>query len=214
MRRKYNDLLAKRAGMLTEAETLLKDGKREDYKSKMAEIGNINDEITEVKAFIDEQDRQFLERKDDPGEEKDKAAERGNTLMKGGSIALSAQEVRKGLYLASKSVTLATTTLVEPTGAGRNIRDGIGNMVSSIIDQVYVQDLTGMGSFLEPYVISELDAKGGKVSTNAGKARTASSDPTFGVAKISAYELNTTSYVDRNISRLSPAGYYQGRTGL
>ena len=45
MRRKYNDLLAKRAGMLTEAETLLKDGKREDYKSKMAEIGNINDEI-------------------------------------------------------------------------------------------------------------------------------------------------------------------------
>ena len=65
MRRKYNDLLAKRAGMLAEAETLLKDGKREDYKSKMAEIGNINDEITEVKAFIDEQDRQFLERKDD-----------------------------------------------------------------------------------------------------------------------------------------------------
>ena len=50
MRRKYNDLLAKRAGMLTEAETLLKDGKREDYKSKMAEICNINDEITEVKA--------------------------------------------------------------------------------------------------------------------------------------------------------------------
>lgn len=98
MRRKYNDLLAKRAGMLAEAETLLKDGKREDYKSKMAEIGNINDEITEVKAFIDEQDRQFLERKDDPGEAKDKAAERGNTLMKGGSIALSAQEVRKGLY--------------------------------------------------------------------------------------------------------------------
>ena len=68
--------------------------------------------------------------------------------------------MRKGLYLASKSVTLATTTLVEPTGAGRNIRDGIGNLVSSIIDQVYVQDLTGMGSFLEPYVISELDAKG------------------------------------------------------
>ena len=49
MRRKYNDLLAKRAGMLAEAETLLKDGKREDYKSKMSEIGNINDEITEVR---------------------------------------------------------------------------------------------------------------------------------------------------------------------
>lgn len=36
MRRKYNDLLAKRAGMLTEAETLLKDGKREDYRPRSA----------------------------------------------------------------------------------------------------------------------------------------------------------------------------------
>ena len=46
MRRKYNDLLAKRAGMLAEAETLLKDGKREFYKSKMVEICHINDDIT------------------------------------------------------------------------------------------------------------------------------------------------------------------------
>ena len=38
MRRKYNDLLAKRAGMLTEAESLLKAGKREDYRSKMTEF--------------------------------------------------------------------------------------------------------------------------------------------------------------------------------
>ena len=52
MRRKYNDLLAKRAGMLAEAETLLKDGKREDYKSKMAEIGNINDEIDLISRAI------------------------------------------------------------------------------------------------------------------------------------------------------------------
>ena len=48
MRRKYNDLLAKRAGMLTEAESLLKADKHEDYRSKMTEIGNLNTEITEV----------------------------------------------------------------------------------------------------------------------------------------------------------------------
>ena len=53
MRRKYNDLLAKRAGMLTEAEGLFKEGKREDYRSKMTEIENLNSEITEVKTFID-----------------------------------------------------------------------------------------------------------------------------------------------------------------
>ena len=36
-----------------------------------------------------------------------------------------------------------------------------------------------MSSFLEPYVISEFDAAGAKVSTAAGTARTASSGPHF-----------------------------------
>ena len=66
-----------------------------------------------------------------------------------------------------------------------------------------------MSAFLEPYVISEVDAKGGKVATTAGTARTVSTDPKFGVAKISPYELTVTTYVDRNISRLSPANYYE-----
>ena len=133
------------------------------------------------------------------------AEERGHALMTGHAVTFTADETRRAVM---NSITLATGTLVEPTGAGSNIRDPLGNVVSSIVDQVYVQNLNGMGSFLEPYVISELDAKGGKVTTNAGKARTTSADPTFGVAKISPYELNVTQFVDRNISRLSPADYY------
>lgn len=134
--------------------------------------------------------------------------------MKGGVVRFSAKEVQQVLRPTEKSVTLATGTIVEPTGAGALIRDPLGNRVSSIIDQVYVQNLQGMGAFLEPYVITESDAKGGKVSTNAGTARTASSDPTFGVAKISPYELNVTNFVDRNISRLSPADYYAKIYGM
>ena len=125
--------------------------------------------------------------------------------MTGKAVTSTADETRRAVM---NSITLATGTLVEPTGAGSNIRDPLGNVVSSIVDQVYVQNLTGMGSFLEPYVRSEIDAKGGKVTTNAGKARTTSADPTLGVAKISPYELNVTQFVDRNISRLSPADYY------
>ena len=79
---------------------------------------------------------------------------------------------------------------------------------------MYVQNLEGMGGFLEPYVITETNVVGGKVTTNAGKARTASNDPTFGVAKISPYELNVTNFVDRNISRLSPADYYAKISGM
>ena len=212
MRRKLTEKLQERTALLEKAEGLLKEGKREDYRAEMEKVRNMNADIDDLKGLIAEQDRKFMEKAPDLAEEKDKAEERGNALMKGQEVKFTALEVSKALFLpraaAEKSVTLATGTLAQPTGAGTNIRDPLGNGVGAIIDQVYVQDLTGMSSYLEPYVISEFDATGGDVATNAGKARTASGDPTFGVAKIAPYELTTTSYVDRNISRLTPANYY------
>ncbi len=212
MRRQLNEKLQERTDLLERAEGLLKEGKREDYRTAMDQVRNMNAEIDDMKSLIAEQDRKLLEKAPNPAEERDKAAERGNLLMKGQEVKFTAEEVGKALFLPSqsmeKSVTLATGTLAQPTGAGTNIRDGLGGGVGAIIDQVYGQDLTGMSSYLEPYVISEFDATGGNVATNAGKARTASGDPTFGVAKIAPYELTTTNYVDRNISRLTPANYY------
>ncbi len=152
-----------------------------------------------------------MEKAPDLAEERDKAEERGDALMKGHEVKFSPLEVGRALFLpreTEKSVTLATGTLAQPTGAGSNIRDALGYGVGAIIDQVQVVDLTGMAAYLEPYVISEPDAVGAKVSTAAGTARTASADPTFGVARIAPYELTTTSYVDRNIARLTPANYY------
>lgn len=210
-RRELTEKLQARTALLEKAEGLLKDGQREDYRAEMEKIRAMNGEIDDLKALIQEQDRQFMEKAPDPGEERDKAAERGNDLMKGQEVKFSAREVAKALFLpqaVEKSVTLATGTLAQPTGAGTNIRDPLGAGVGAIIDQVYVQDLTGMSSYLEPYVISEFDASGADVATSAGTARTASSDPTLGVAKIAPYELTTTSYVDRNIARLTPANYY------
>ena len=212
MRRKLNEKLQERTALLEKAEGLLQEGKREEYRAEMDKVRNINGDIEDMKGLIAEQDRKFLEKAPDLAEERDKAEERGNTLMRGQEIKFTAQEVAKSLFLPQgareKAVTLATGTLAQPTGAGTNIRDPLGTRVGSIIDQVYVQDLTGMSSFLEPYVISEFDATGAKVTTAAGTARTASSDPTFGVAKIAPFELTTTSYVDRNIGRLTPANYY------
>lgn len=201
MRRKMNDLMAKRAGMLAEAETALKAENHELYKAKMAAVSSINEEIAEVKALIDEQDRQFMAKAPDAREEAEKAQERGAALLKGGEVKFSADEVRK-------AVTLATGTLVEPTGVGSDVRDIIGGAVSSIVDQVSVANLTGMGAYQEPYVISELTANANTVASKAGASRTASTDPTFGVAEIKPYELTVTSFVDRNLARLTPANYY------
>lgn len=201
MRRKMNDLMTKRAGLLAEAEAAYNSGDRETYTAKMTAIGNVNTEINEVKALIDEQDRQFMTKAPDAREEAEKAQERGSALMKGGEVKFSAAEVRK-------AVTLATGTLVEPTGVGSDVRDIIGGAVSSIVDQVSVADLTGMGAYQEPYVISELTANANTVASKAGTSRPASTDPTFGVAEIKPYELTVTSFVDRNLARLTPANYY------
>ncbi len=209
MRRKLIDLKTQRTALLEGAEVLLKEGKQEEYRAEMKKIRNMNAEIEDVEALVQEQDRQFMEKAPDFAEEKDKALERADVLQKGGEVKFSARETIRDVYQASKQITLATGTLVQPTGAGSAIRDPLGNVVSSIVDEVYIQDLTGMTAFLEPYVISEVDAKGGKVATTAGTARTVSADPKFGVAKISPYELTVTSYVDKNISRLSPANYYE-----
>lgn len=214
MRRELIELKNERTTLLESAEALLKEGKREDYRSKMEQICNLNDKIKDAEDLVREQDRKFLEKTPDVKEEHEKALERAEVLKKGGEVQFSAKETMRDLYLASKQTTLATGAVVQPTGAGSMIRDPLGNVVCSIVDEVYVQDLDGMGAYLEPYVISEIDAKGGKVTTNAGKARTASADPTFGVAKISPYEVNVTSFVDKNISRLSPASYYAKVHGM
>ena len=205
-RRDLVDLTTQRTARLEAAQAALEAGNQADYESAMTDVRDLNGRIQNIQDLITEQDRQILAAPAPTGAEaRDMAEERGHALMTGQAVTFTADETRRAVM---NSVTLATGTLVEPTGAGSNIRDPLGNVVSSIVDQVYVQNLTGMGSFLEPYVISEIDAKGGKVTTNAGKARTTSTDPVFGVAKISPYELNVTQFVDRNISRLSPADYY------
>ena len=186
-RRELTEKLQARTALLEKAEGLRQEGNREEFRAEMDKVQTLNLEIKDLQDLIAEEDRKFLEKAADPQEERDKAEERGIALMKGEEVKFTAREVGKALFqpqTVEKSVTLATGTLAQPTGAGTNIRDPLGNGVGAIIDQVYVQDLTGMASYLEPYVISEFDASGAKVSTAAGTARTASSDPTFGVARL------------------------------
>lgn len=204
-KKKLIDLADRRANELAAAEQALANNSQADYDAAMERVSNLNTEIKRVQDLLAEQQKQLDQQQPSRAEAADMAGERGEALRRGDEVKFTAQEVRRAVM---NSVTVATGTLVEPTGAGSSIRDPLGNMASSIVDQVYVQDLTGLGAYMEPYVISELDAKGGKVTTTAGTARTASTDPTFGVAVIKPYELTVTSFVDRNISNLSPANYF------
>ncbi|MEQ2454954.1 phage major capsid protein [Flavonifractor hominis] len=212
MKQKLYDLINKRAGLLQQAEAALGADNKSEYQSLMEQITNLNGEIQRVQDLLAEQDRQMLAAPGPTGSEAmDMIQERAAALQRGDDVTFTANEVRRAL---SNQTTLATGTIVQPNGAGAEIRDPVGNVVPSIVDRVRVVDMTGMGSFMEPYVITELDAKGGKVEETAGTARTASTDPTFGVAEIKPYELSVTSYVDRNIARLSPAVYYNKIFGM
>lgn len=220
LRQKLMDMAKERGDFISSAEAALDEGRREDYDSAMEKVTNLNGEMGRIQALIQEQDRKALEGPA-PGaaEVRDMAEERGALLMKGEEVTFSVNEIRRAVMNETASTTpagttLATGSLVEPTGAGSNIRDPLGNGVSSIVDQVFVQDLTNMGAFMEPYVISELEANAGKVETLAGTSRAQSVDPTFGVAEIKPYELNVTTFVDRNISRLTPANYYEKIFGM
>lgn len=204
MRRKLIDLCDQRTQQLQTAEQAVTANDQTAYDAAMEKVTNLNAEISRIQNLITEHDRQIMTRAPAASEVRDEAEERGNALMRGDEIKFTANEVRRAVM---NQITVATGTLVQPTGVGSEIRDPAGNAHSSIVDMVYVQDLSGMSSYQEPYVITELAANGGKVSTLAGTAR-AASDPAFGVAELKPYELNVTSYVDRNISRMSPANYY------
>lgn len=205
LKQKLIDLADRRANALTAAEQALTEGRQADYDSTMEQVTNLNAEIKKVQDLLAEQQRRLDGQQADPAVARDMAEERGAALMRRDAVTFTAQEVRRAIL---NDTTLASGSLVEPTGAGSNIRDSLNGTVSSILNQVYVQDLTGMGSYLEPYAISELDAKTGKVEELAGKPRAVSRDPEFGIAELRPYEMNVTAYVDRNISRLSPASYY------
>lgn len=216
-KREYMDKCAEREGMVKSLEDYRREGNTEAFDDMKIKIGNINADIDRLKFSMDEQQRKMDTYEPSAAEARDMAEERGSQLMRGEGITFTAQELRRGIRNIARvdnSITLASGSLALPTGAGSTIHDPIGNNVSALIDQVYVQDMTGMGSFLEPYVKTELDAKGGKVTTNAGKARTDSADPTFATAKIAPYELSVTAYVDRGISRLSPAAYFEKVYGM
>ena len=211
LKRKLIDLNNQRSQLLKDAEAAELAGNKADFDAAMEKVTNLNTEIQRIQNLQAEQERRLMEQQPTGTEAHDMAEERGSALMKGDKVTFSALEVRRAIL---NQTTLATGSLVQPTGAGSDIRDPLGNVVSSIVDQVLVTDMSGMGSYMEPYVISELGANAGEVTALAGTARDAGTDPAFGIAEIKPYEINTTSYVDRNISNLSPANYYAKIQGM
>lgn len=206
-RQKYMDAMNRRADLIRQADEAFDAGNVEAGVKFTDQAKELNPEIAGYQNLMEEEARFSGKNPAAPSAEARELAEaRAETLRSGGRITFTQDEVMDALGVRVRnSTTLATGTLVEPTRVDPMIRDGLAP-VSSILDQVAVQDLTGCQAILEPILTAEMAAQSGKVSTMAGTARTAS-DPTFSAAKISPYEVNVTSFVDRNLSRLTPVAY-------
>lgn len=206
-RQKYMDAMNRRADMIRQADEAFDAGNVEAGVKFTDQAKELNLEIAGYQNLLEEEARFAGKGPAAPSAEaRERAEDRAETLRAGGRIEFTQAEVLDAFGVKiSNATTLATGPLVEPTRVDTTIRDGLAT-VSSIIDQVAVQDLTGCQAIFEPILTAEMDAQSGKVSTMAGTTRTAS-DPTFSAAKISPYEVNVTSFVDRNLSRLTPVAY-------
>lgn len=202
---KYMDAMAARADLLAQADEAFASGDVEKGKDLTNQARGYNAEIEGLRSIMDEEQRFASFNPAAPtADDRDRAEARADALRKGDRVTFDVSEVLAGMGLKN-STTLATGTLLQPTRVDPTIRDNI-NRVSSIVDQVYVQDLTGCQAILEPMLIADMEAQKGEVTTLAGTARTAT-DPAFDSAKIAPYEVNVTSFVDRNLARLTPVAY-------
>ncbi len=200
LKRKLIDLTTTRQTKLDAAQAALLAGNQEEYSSLMNEVTNMNAEIADVQTLIAEQERNVITAAPSAAEARDMAEERAAELRAGHSIKFSAAEVIRGL----RNSVVVSGTIAQPIGAGTEVRDGLGQ--TSLLDLVSVQDMTGLGGWAEPYAVADQTPAVGVPASTGGNARTAS-DPTFAIAQIKPYEVAVTTFVDRNIARLSPTAY-------
>lgn len=202
-RARMNELLGQRADLLAAAERELNAGNKTEYQSYMTRATALNGQIDDLKAVVAEYDRYDIQHAPTFGNDERDMKAMGEHLMGGERVNFEPKNVERALR--TNSVTFSGS-LVTPTGGSSQINDGAATQVSTLVNQVRVETFDGMTSYEEAYLKSMQKATAGSVKTVSGTAR-ATSDPVWRKAKLIGFEAQTTSFVDRNISRLSPAAY-------
>lgn len=203
-RKERDNLLQRRAGFLQAAEDFKNKGDTLNYQAELKKAKDLNPQIDDLNEQVTEADRYANLHAAKYCSDRKDLEEMGKALSAGERVKIDIVDTLANLR--QNVGTLVSGSIVTPQGGGSEIHDGFAGQVSSLIDMVNPVNLSGLGSWEEPYVVSDMAAQNGKIATNSGKARTAS-DPSFAKAKLAAYEATTTSFIDKKISQLSPADY-------
>lgn len=202
-RKDRDNLLQRRANFLKEAEDCKNSGDAAGYNAKMADAKALNTQIDELGEQIAEASRYAQAHAPKFGTDRKDLEEMGKAMKAGERVRIDIVDVAANLR---RNEGIAMGSLATPAGAGAEIRDGFAGVVSGLINQVNTVDLKGLGSWEEPYVVSDPDAAGVDPFTVNG-AKRATTDPVFAKAGMTAYEANVTSYVPKAAANLSPALY-------
>lgn len=190
MEKRLQEILARKAEIKNE----LNNADEKRLKELNDEVDALNREEVEIRAKMDLTGKLGDPEPKPQGRGSGNAfEERAKKLVETGRMSISASETR--------SVLLSTGSLAKPTSVG-----GIAepfNVVSSIVDMVFVDDLTGVGAHKEAYMKSWQDAQ---ENTAYGTAPTPS-DPVFRTVAINPFPVDVLTYVGKNIRKQTPISY-------
>lgn len=184
-----------------------------DDKEARAKIGAtlaaIADEIKEAETMLDGIDEP---KNDEPAamDEPARSAIVGSAEMRNGSTVKGNMEKRADSLVKesrfsmpadeTRSVLVSSGALATPTEVG-GISDPFSS-VSSIVDMVRIEDMTGCGTYKEAYMKAWQEADAGTEGSAANN-----DDPDFGFVNIAPQLINVISYVSREIRKQTPLQY-------
>ena len=181
-RAKIGETLAKLADEIKETESML-DG-IDDPKDDSAGDGETPADDNERKVVATMETRKSVE-----GNIKETRAE---SLKKESRTAMTAEETR--------SMLISSGEIATPTRVG-GITDPLAS-VSSIVDMVEVEDMTGCGAYKEAYIKDWQTAAAG----TEGQAANAN-DLNVGIVNIAPNIINVITYVSKEIRKQTPLQY-------
>jgi len=184
----HRDSLTKdeRANMLQEAESL---------KEQIQKLEQRRAEITETAKKEKGEKRTAMNEMIAQGllfGNNEQRIERANAFVKEMKTSISAEEIR--------SVLVASGGIAKPTLVG-GIKDPFNELIT-ITDQVEVIDMTGAGAYKEAFMKSSQEA-----SNKTDGSAQSGADPKFGAVVISPEEIAVTTYVSKQLEKVSPLNY-------
>lgn len=187
MTKRLNEILARKAEIKTE----IAAADEQRLAELDAEVTALDAEATQLRSKLDLAGK-LGDPEPKPGVKPSAAEERAKNLVESGAMSIGAHETR--------SVLLSTGSLAKPTEVG-GINDPF-NTISSILDMVYVEDLTGVGNYKEAYVKAWQTAALGTDGTAPDPT-----DPTFRTVAINPFQIDTLTYVSKNLRKQTPLAY-------